>query len=268
MLVSFIRILIGVLLILSSVSKAIEIENFSFLLMSYGSKNLMFIAPLITGLEFFFGLTFILGFQKKWVLGFSILFILILLVGFLYGYFYLNISDCGCFGTLIQMKPSISIIKSVVLLGLIFFLFQKRDNTNGNFRNFFISAAIGIILFTVNSIELYNFNKINRVFVGDNLKLGGLKEHITDSEQLFFIFNPNCKHCKQLIPKLSSLKQPVIGIYSESFSTQTMGVFSKDFNLKFPIFPVNDNIIDEYTRTYSLLITSQNGIIKKVSNSL
>jgi hypothetical protein len=39
MLVTFIRILIGILFVVSSVSKAIEIENFSFLLMSFGSKN-------------------------------------------------------------------------------------------------------------------------------------------------------------------------------------------------------------------------------------
>ena len=169
MLVKFIRILIGVLFVFSSVSKAIEIENFSFLLMSYGSKNLMFIAPLITGLEFFFGLAFITGFQKKWVLSFSILLILILLAGFSYGYFNLNISDCVCFGALIQLKPSISIIKSVVLIGLIFFLYGKPYNANRNFRNLFISALFGIIVFTVNSIELYKFNKTNSVFIGDNL---------------------------------------------------------------------------------------------------
>ena len=53
MLVTFIRILIGILFVVSSISKAIEIENFSFLLMSYGSKNLLFFAPVIIGLEFF-----------------------------------------------------------------------------------------------------------------------------------------------------------------------------------------------------------------------
>jgi hypothetical protein len=224
MLVTFIRILIGILFVVSSVSKAIEIENFSFLLMSFGSKNLMFLAPFITGLEFFIGLSYIIGFQKKWVLGFSMLLVVFFLVVFLYGYFYLNISDCGCFGAIIQLKPSITIIKSVVLLGMIIFLFRKRKNATGNFRNLFISAALGLIVFTVNSIELYNFNKINSVFIGDNLKFRGLDNYISAEEQLIFVFNPNCEHCQHLIPKLSKLKQPVVGIYSESFSAKTMSL--------------------------------------------
>ncbi len=268
MLVTFIRILIGILFVVSSISKAIEIENFCFLLMSYGSKNLMFFAPFITGLEFFIGLSYILGFQKKWVLGFSMLLVIVFLAVYLYGYFYLNISDCGCFGALLQLKPSITIIKSVVLLGMIFFLFLKWKNADGNFRNLFISAAIGLIVFTVNSIELYNFNKINSVFIGDNLKLGGLKKYFRDKEQLIFVFNPNCEHCQHLIPKLSKLKQPVIGIYSESFSTKTMEHFSDDLNPQFPIYPVNDSIITRLTKTYPLLINTKNGIIKKVSNGL
>lgn len=268
MLVKFIRIFIGLIFVFSSVSKAIEIENFSFLLMSYGYKNLMFFAPFITGLEFFIGLSFILGFQKKWFLRISLLFTLILLAVFLYGYIYLNISDCGCFGTLVQMKPSITIVKSIVLLGMIFLIYRKGNIRDENFKNLFISASIGLIVFAVNSIELYNFNKSNSIFIGDNLLLKGLKKYIRNGEELVFIFNPNCKHCQLLIPKLSRLEQPVIGIYSESFSKHTMKDFSKDFNPQFPIFPVNDSIIAKLTKTYPLLITSKNGIIQKVSNDL
>jgi hypothetical protein len=48
----------------------------------------MFLAPFITGLEFFIGLSYIIGFQKKWVLGFSMLLVIIFSAVFLYGYFY------------------------------------------------------------------------------------------------------------------------------------------------------------------------------------
>ena len=120
--IRIIHIVLGVFFIFSSVSKAIEIDSFAYILMSYGHKNLQFLGPLITASEFFIGLSLLLNFYVKKVTTFSLWLISIFTGLYIYGFIFLNITDCGCFGSTIKVAPIYSILKNIFLIFLLFYL--------------------------------------------------------------------------------------------------------------------------------------------------
>lgn len=124
--ISFSRIFVGSIFILSGLIKANDAVGFSFKLDEYFSPavfDLEFLQPFslaiaafVCIIEIVLGLTCIFGVKRKLtaftLLGFLIFF------GFLtfYSAYYNKVTDCGCFGDALKFTPWQSFIKDIVLL--------------------------------------------------------------------------------------------------------------------------------------------------------
>ncbi len=137
-LLSFSRVFVGGLFILSGIIKANDAVGFSFKLEEYFSEavfDIPFLMPYALSIaiimcvaEIVLGLNAILGIKPKlnaWALLLMILFFSGLTF---YSAYFDKVTDCGCFGDALKFTPWQSFIKDVVLLLFILVLFFRRND--------------------------------------------------------------------------------------------------------------------------------------------
>jgi uncharacterized membrane protein YphA (DoxX/SURF4 family)/peroxiredoxin len=129
------RILVGVLFIISGLIKANDAIGFSYKLNEYFEVfGMPWLQPISVGLSMFIcvfevacGVAAITGFKPKlnaWLLLSMIVFFTFLTF---YSAYFNKVTDCGCFGDAIKLKPWESFTKDVVLLVLILPIFLMRN---------------------------------------------------------------------------------------------------------------------------------------------
>ena len=157
-LINILRIIVGVVFIISGVVKTIDPIGFSYKLEEYFSEsvlNLPFLIPyalvfstIFVVFEVLLGLFLLLGIFKKFTL--TNLLFLIIIFTFLtfYSAYYDKVKDCGCFGDFLKLKPWESFSKDVILLVMILIIGfgcrQIQPIFNSKLRNSI--AFIGIFI--------------------------------------------------------------------------------------------------------------------------
>ena len=128
-LITILRIIVGVVFIISGVVKTIDPIGFSYKLEEYFSEsvlNLPFLIPYVLVFstvfvifEVILGIFLLLGIFKKFTL--TNLLFLIVIFTFLtfYSAYYDKVRDCGCFGDFLKLKPWESFTKDIILLIMI-----------------------------------------------------------------------------------------------------------------------------------------------------
>jgi uncharacterized membrane protein YphA (DoxX/SURF4 family) len=134
-LVQLIRIIVGVLFIFSGFVKLVDPVGSQYKFEEYFSEgvlNLEFLIPYALPFAIFLviseivlGVALLVGWRAKFTV--RSLVVMILLFLFLTGYsaYYDKVTDCGCFGDAIKLKPWETFIKDVVLTIFILFLSYK-----------------------------------------------------------------------------------------------------------------------------------------------
>lgn len=132
--VTIVRILVGVLFIISGLIKANDPSGLAYKMEEYfgvwgwdwATPYSLTLSMVMNILEVVTGIALLLGWQAKKVTGF--LFLLIVFFTYLTGYAVLsgNIKTCGCFGDCIPLAAHQSFIKDLVLLAAIVFLYVQH----------------------------------------------------------------------------------------------------------------------------------------------
>lgn len=167
LLISFSRVFVGSIFILSGLIKANDAVGFSFKLDEYFSAAVfdmeflqpfsLAIAAFVCIIEIVLGLTCIFGVKKKLtaftLLGFLIFF------GFLtfYSAYFNKVTDCGCFGDALKFTPWQSFIKDIVLLVFAIPLVLGIKHTS--YSNDKLTTNIGLIsLMAIGVLTFIVFN--------------------------------------------------------------------------------------------------------------
>lgn len=182
------RIIVGFLFIISGLIKLNDPVGFSFKLDEYFSEavfGLTFLQPLALGLAVFLviaevvlGVLLLIGFKKKFTLW--SLFLMILFFTFLtfYSAYFNKVTDCGCFGDALKLKPWESFIKDVVLLFFIVILMigakHIKSLTKFEPANYIIVLLTlltcgGIAYYVLNHLPIIDFRAYK---VGVNIQKG------------------------------------------------------------------------------------------------
>jgi len=134
-LVQFVRVIVGVLFVFSGFVKLVDPIGSQYKFEEYFSESVLHIPFLIPyALQFsifliiaeiVLGVALLVGWKPKFTVK-SLLFMVLFFL-FLTGYsaYYDKVTDCGCFGDAIKLKPWETFYKGVVLTILIFFLSYK-----------------------------------------------------------------------------------------------------------------------------------------------
>jgi len=125
-----IRVIIGLLFVVSAVSKLMSIDSFevyiySFNVFSYVTTT--FLSRMLIATEFFIGLclVFRLFYRKIWWV--TLVMLVLFSVFLLYVIRFRSGDNCHCFGELIDMNPKQSLGKNIVLMCLMLFINKIDD---------------------------------------------------------------------------------------------------------------------------------------------
>ena len=266
------RVLMGVVFLMSAYSKLVTPGLIEIILLDHGiigsREAAAILVRVLIGFEFALGLLFFQPYSlKRLVIPVSFLF----LTGFtIYlGYTAIILKDtqnCGCFGEMIKMSPVESIIKDIVLMVLLVFLFRWSDEK----KNYF--AAPPIIALSVAAVFLVIPVKSQKdfKFAGYTSFVGAGRVDLSRGDKLIVIMNTECDHCQLLAKDLTGMKQKMKWFpetYTLFFSEGSVSVDSfkviTNFDLPYKIIDVSQflNLIGQSPpRIYRL----SDGVVKEI----
>ncbi len=144
--IAIVRIIVGVLFIISGFVKLVDPIGFSIKLSEYFSEevlNLTFLEPIVLWLALFvviyevvLGVFLLIGYKPKLTLWGLLLMILFFTFLTFYTAFFNKVTDCGCFGDAIKLSPWGTFTKDVILLILILILFAGIRHIKPIFSKF------------------------------------------------------------------------------------------------------------------------------------
>ena len=209
-----IRILFGIVFIFSGVVKLYPIEPFEVLITDAGIANwnvAPFLARIMISFEISIGIFIIINLFPKLTIKLSLITLLIFNLFLLYTIiFRKDISDCGCFGTMINLTPWQSFIKNIFLI-ISGFLILKITRTEILRFKWLAGILIVLISFTfpliVNPPDAFiDYGLINDS-VGEKLDLKTFGEpmfnngyhNIDKGRVILAFFSLKCKFCRNCI---------------------------------------------------------------------
>ena len=153
---AFVRIIVGVLFIISGLVKLNDPIGFSIKLSEYFSEevlNLTFLEPFVLWIALFvviyeilLGVFLLIGYKTKLTLWGLLLMIVFFTFLTFYSAYFNKVTDCGCFGDAIKLTPWGSFRKDIILLVLILILFAGMRHIKPLFSKFG-SSVISLLSF-------------------------------------------------------------------------------------------------------------------------
>jgi hypothetical protein len=148
------RFIVAILFIFSAYTKLIPIEAFEKQLVDQGITNWCFapiLARCIISFEFFLGIAFLQNhYFKKFILPATAFMLAAFCIHLTYQMITQgNSGNCGCMGQVIPMTPLQALIKNILTLGLLIYIFIKYKNTKEHLHRYplFILGACFAFIF-------------------------------------------------------------------------------------------------------------------------
>lgn len=245
--------LVGIVFLISGIGKAITTYEFSQILSQYGFSALRFFAPIIIVFETAIGLLLFLNIRLKQTSLLALCFVAALSLAYLYGYFFADITDCGCFGhfSFLDASPFFTCIRNLILMGILLYTFLKSSHlqkpADKNENLIITSILCAVCLVTGYTFVDHNKNE-NTQYITEgknvNIKVENsvFSEFLTlskDSTYLIFTFSYGCPHCYNSIENLKQYERlgVVDRVLALSFTADSATImkFNEIFNPNFQI---------------------------------
>lgn len=248
--VVLLRFIIAGTFIFSAISKLISIGVFEITLIDQGiianREAAAYFARFLIGIELSIGLLFLQPFNiKKIIVPISLLLLLIFSGQLIYLMMKGDSSNCGCFGNVIKMSPIESLLKNILLITVLGFVFFKSEIKSQRKSFLFIIpiAAISFvfILSPVKSIKNFKFSKYTHFENAGRVDL-------SHGDKLLAVFDLGCEHCQAAATEIGRLQRQMKNFpdfYVLFFGEGDVSVdtFDKITKTNFPYHRIN---VDEF----------------------
>ncbi|MFI2744014.1 BT_3928 family protein [Zhouia sp. PK063] len=186
-LINILRIIVGVIFIISGFVKLDDPLGFSYKLEEYFAPdvlNLNFLVPfaliiatVMVIYELLLGVMLLVGFKKKFTAWSLLLMMIFFTFLTFYSAYFNKVTDCGCFGDAIKFTPWQSFTKDIILLILVLILFFGKKYINPLYSKKFAFAVPILVLvacvvfanYTLNHLPVIDFRPYK---IGDNIQEG------------------------------------------------------------------------------------------------
>lgn len=214
---SALKVLLGLVFIVSAVLKVFDMDRFEIYVYSYHFFNLnfsFFVARAAIILELVLGIGLLSQTMHKlywWgsvamLGGYSLLLIYALTLG--------RTDSCHCFGDFLQLDPKQSLIKNGVLL-VLFLLVYKMDSWRTPFR--WLILIIAIMASSIGVFVASPPDNLANTDPAHNLQIELFEEmldeapldslHLDEGKQIVCFFSAGCEYCQTAARKLSLMQQ-------------------------------------------------------------
>ena len=234
----FARILISALFLLSAIAKLYPtplygitkvFEEGQLIPMGFSADFAPFLSRLIIGFEFFIAFAILQShYIKKLVIPSTILLLAVFSIDLSLDVFAGNNENCGCFGQLIPMTPVEALIKNILTIFILVFIYKNvKDKKESNFLLLFNGyLIISVLMFSFLPIAT---NSNNRQ-VSSYTNYVNTDFDINEGKKILCFFDAGCEHCMDAAKSLTE-----IALVSESFPDVHI-IFSDTEKGKIPDF--------------------------------
>lgn len=164
---SVLKILAGIVFLISAVAKYITIDAFEMYVYSFGLfplKISFYVARLVLVCELILGAALISHRHHRFTLLMSLLFLLCFVVFLTYAHLVGRTDNCHCFGDLIPFSPIQSIMKNAVLIAVLLFVYKYA------FRDWWPRWWLVVLIYATTAVAMY-FYMTRVLYVRDLLAM-------------------------------------------------------------------------------------------------
>jgi hypothetical protein len=257
------RLIISALFLLSAIAKLYPtplygitkiFEEGQLIPMGFSEALVPYLSRFIIGLEFFIAFAILQkNYLKRIILPTSISLILLFSLHLSYQIFLGDKDNCGCFGELIPMTPMEALIKNIITIFILFYIyrgisFYKKNNISNLLIQFLL---IFLLVFTFIPIQKSNQTKTVSTF--SNYVSGDID--INDGRKILCFFDAGCEHCMDAAKSLNKLSTeinlfPQIHIIFSDSEAEKIGSFfeyvGKEYSYQVIPFYEEDDEINSY----------------------
>jgi uncharacterized membrane protein YphA (DoxX/SURF4 family) len=207
-------IVVGVIFLISGFGKALATADFSYLIIQYGWGAVSDIALLIIWAEIIVGLLLLFHIKLKKTSLAAIGLLMAFTFVYAYGYFFRDIEDCGCFGSVSVLNTSFifTLIRNAVLLYLLIDVWKNGHHIMSSLKTWktvFITAVLCVASFisglTYTNDDMIYSGAQKTQYTGKSVHDSALRDFVStskDSTYLVFAFIHSCSHCLNSIENL------------------------------------------------------------------
>jgi uncharacterized membrane protein YphA (DoxX/SURF4 family) len=267
------RIAVGLVLILSSFTKAGDVEAFVSLLQQYGFPGMTWAAAAIIVVEAAAGVCLLLNIYSRQASLFSIGMIVVFSMAFLYAYLFKGVTDCGCFGKIkiLQLPVWGTFVRNTVLLLLLCVSWRLSDKTKLVVRKKYL-VALGALLL-VSFFAGYSFSHKNPARTHPlyqravkETALPQLMRTSPDSTYLVVIFSYRCDGCWNYFDNVKRYNDTTVADRLVVFAAgkDSSGVFNDYFHPDFEIREVEEKTLTQLTQVAPTMLYVAGDTIRHV----
>ena len=206
------RLFLGALFVVAAVLKLLSIDNFEIYIYSFGLFSYTwttFFSRLLIFIELLIGISLILKicFKQIWWLT------MLMMAGFtlflIYAAIFRDDSNCHCFGDLIELDPTQSIVKNIIVMALLFFIRKEESHDyKPLLRKWLVGLSVTVSL-VISFILLPMDVVYNKLYSEkENVNTKAFYESLSDSTYFEgrYLINyalAGCKYCRLGAEKLT-----------------------------------------------------------------
>ena len=212
-----IRVLVSALFLLSAFAKLYPtpmygitkvFEEGQLIPMGFSEDLAPYFSRFIIAIELFIAIAILQrNYLKKLVIPTSIIMLILFSLHLAYSIFLGDSENCGCFGELIPMSPLQALIKNIITLGVLGYLYKNTtEDTKNNCSNLSIQFL---------SILLLMFAFVPVQTVGKNKRVAGFSEYVVsdlnmnEGKKILCFFDAGCEHCMDAAKSLNELSDSI-----------------------------------------------------------
>lgn len=210
------RVLLGVVFVVSAVAKLVAIDSFELYIFSYGfvPLNVTFVlARLCIAGEALLAVMIVTGWWRRWV-NLAVLAVLLLFSVFLcYAALSGRDDSCQCMGRLADMPPAVSLLKNAALIVATLFVMKlERGGEESRWpaaRKVVVTLAVAVGLtvavFTISVPDSWMFGEEEMLYDKELLQETVKERGLDDGHKLVAFVTPGCPYCKMSREKIGMI---------------------------------------------------------------
>ena len=212
-----IRVLVSALFLLSAFAKLYPtpmygitkvFEEGQLIPMGFSEGLAPYFSRFIIAIEFFIAFAILQrNYLKKLVIPTSILMLIIFSLHLAYSIFLGDSENCGCFGELIPMSPLQALIKNIITLGVLGFLYKNTPDDKENSCSKLIIQFLSVLLLMFAFLPVQTVGKNKRVSEFSEYVVSDID--INDGKKILCFFDAGCEHCMDAARSLNQLSDSI-----------------------------------------------------------
>jgi hypothetical protein len=215
------RILISGLFLLSAFAKLYPMPIFGYsegitkvfeegqlIPMGFSEGFAPYFSRFIIAIEFFIAFAILQkNHLKKIVIPTSIIMLIVFSLHLAYSIFLGDSKNCGCFGELIPMSPLEALIKNIITIGTLAYLYKNIPKDKNNSYSKLSIPLLTIILLMFALLPVQTIGKNKRVSAFAKYVVSNID--INDGKKILCFFDAGCEHCMDAAKSLNQLSDSI-----------------------------------------------------------